>query len=242
MNLRDVRNRFGRLRAILEHQGGRAAAHRVAGWVRSHFERGPGSLRHHYEHLRHTDARFDGETGMDTGGILGLYGLTVESPNRAFGNAYQATDPQQFHSAIAALDVPLEQSTFIDLGSGKGRALLLAAGYPFRRIVGVEFAEELHLAAAANVDRMEGESRIEVIHGDASEYVLPSGCVVLYLFNPFDRPLMAAVAKNALASWASDPRPIRVIYAAPFLADCWATAGWRLAATQPDFAIFAPPA
>jgi hypothetical protein len=129
----------------------------------------------------------------------------------------------------------------VDLGSGKGRALLLAAHHPFKRIVGIEFAEELHRAAAANVELMRDASRIELIHGDASEYSLPPGPVVLYLYNPFDRPLMTAVAKNTLANWAADPRPVQVIYAAAFLADCWSEAGWRLAASHPHFVIFSPP-
>ena len=241
MSLDDIRNRIGRFKAILQHQGPRAAAHRLTRWIWSHFERGPGSLRHHYEQVRRTDERFDAETGMDTGGVLALYNLTVASANRAFGNAYQATDPEHFSAAIASLDLPLDESTFIDLGSGKGRALLLAARHPFKRIVGIEFAEELHRAAAANLELMGNESRIELIHGDATEYSLPQGPVVLYLYNPFDRPLMTAVATNAVANWAADPRPVRVIYAAPFLADCWSAAGWRVAAAHPHFVIFSPP-
>src|SRR6478609_9761998 len=33
---------------------------------------------------------------------------------------------------------------FIDLGSGKGRMVLEAARYPFRRVIGVELAQPLH--------------------------------------------------------------------------------------------------
>ena len=37
----------------------------------------------------------------------------------------------------------LDGFTFIDLGSGKGRTLLMASDYPFRRIIGLELLEEL---------------------------------------------------------------------------------------------------
>ena len=41
---------------------------------------------------------------------------------------------------------------FIDLGSGKGRMVLAAAArYPFKRVIGVELAEQLHEVARANV-------------------------------------------------------------------------------------------
>jgi SAM-dependent methyltransferase len=218
-----------------------AAMRRIARWVYDRFATSPDGARHYYEELRKVDAAFDAKTGMDTSGILDLYTLTIAGGNRGFGNAYMATDPDEFAAALALLDMPLENATFIDLGSGKGRALLLAARYRFKRIIGVEFAEELHLAATANVARLQGEERIETMLADASEYTLPAGPVLLYLFNPFDRPLMSAVARKALASWRMNPRPMRVIYGKPFLADCWSGAGWQVLIDDPRFVIFSPP-
>ena len=203
---------------------------------------GPDSARHYYARLGAVDTAFDGETGMDTGGVIDLYGLTVVGANRGMGNAYMATVPEDFAEALGALDIPMEGASFVDLGSGKGRALLLAARYPFARIIGVEFAEELHRAAMANAARLPGETRIELVQGDAAAYALPAGPLVVYLFNPFDRPLMQAVAQAALQSWRDDRRPFRVIYSNPVLAECWTEAGWSTAATGSHFRIFSPPA
>jgi SAM-dependent methyltransferase len=48
---------------------------------------------------------------------------------------------------------------FIDLGSGKGRVLLMAAEYPFRRIIGVELLPELHEIARQNLLRVSPPSQ-----------------------------------------------------------------------------------
>ena len=71
-----------------------------------------------------------------------LHDLTIDSPNAVLGGSHIATGPHQFASAMSGLDIDPRGCTFVDLGSGKGRALIMAAGYPFACIVGVEFAEE----------------------------------------------------------------------------------------------------
>ena len=55
-----------------------------------------------------------------------------------FHSPYQPTEPALFHEMLEALrqqvHLDFRDFTFIDLGSGKGRTLLLASDYPFRRI------------------------------------------------------------------------------------------------------------
>ena len=55
------------------------------------------------------------------------------------GGQYQPSEPALFHEILDSLPVAVDGFTFIDLGSGKGRTLLMASEYPFRRIIGVEF-------------------------------------------------------------------------------------------------------
>src|SRR5947208_15284999 len=63
-----------------------------------------------------------------------------------FHSEYQPTEPAAFHEMLGGLQgvmsehgvTGLSDFTFIDLGSGKGRTLLMASDYPFRRILGVE--------------------------------------------------------------------------------------------------------
>ena len=68
-----------------------------------------------------------------------------------FHSPYQPTDPALFQEIMASLPIEFEQFAFVDLGSGKGRTLLMASEYPFKRIVGVELIAELHRAAEENI-------------------------------------------------------------------------------------------
>jgi len=63
-----------------------------------------------------------------------------------FHSAYQPTDPALFREMMASLPIEFNEFTFVDLGSGKGRTLLMASEYPFKKIVGVELIADLHRA------------------------------------------------------------------------------------------------
>src|SRR5260370_15319574 len=90
---------------------------------------------------RYGDMEYDWEHRVNTAsGAVGwrarLLGL--------FHSPYQPTDPALFQEIMASLPIEFEQFAFVDLGSGKGRTLLMASEYPFKRIVGVELIAELH--------------------------------------------------------------------------------------------------
>src|ERR1700691_4568599 len=71
-----------------------------------------------------------------------------------FHSPYQPTEPGLFHEMIDAMcehnHIDLSEFVFVDLGSGKGRTLLMASDYPFQRIVGVELLPALHETAKGN--------------------------------------------------------------------------------------------
>lgn len=109
--------------------------------------------------------------------------------------------------------------TFVDLGSGKGRMLLIASEFPFRRVVGVEMREDLHDQALENVRRYRRpaaqSSRIDCQLVDATQFVFPAGKLVVYLFNPFSAEIMAKVFQRLDASFEQDPREIVLVYVYP---------------------------
>jgi SAM-dependent methyltransferase len=180
------------------------------------------------------DEAFDAG-GVDTSGTQYLHDLTIEGDNARHGVCHIACDPEEFAAAIADLKSDLAEYTFVDFGSGKGRALMMATDYPFRRIIGVEFAAELHATAMANL-AIRPDPRIELINADATRYELPPTPLVLFLFNPFDASVVAEVARRALASWNENPRSMYVVYVNPL--HQWS--GWRETNRRPAHAILVP--
>jgi predicted RNA methylase len=147
---------------------------------------------------RQSEARnnpFDAQLGTETGGTVPLFRLDIDSPNVTYGRHYTATPSESIHNAIRALPEDLRDFTFVDLGCGKGRVLLVAADYAFKEIIGVEFARELVHIACANC---QGVNRVKVLVDDAANFKLPSGKLVVYMFNPFGGPVMDAVIQNLL--------------------------------------------
>jgi SAM-dependent methyltransferase len=171
---------------------------------------------------RYGDADYDWEHRVNTtSAALGwrdrLLGL--------FHSPYQPTESDLFHKMLDALR---EQShcdfhdfVFLDLGSGKGRTLLMASDYPFHRIVGVELLPALHQAAQDNLSKYRGESQkcfaLESICGDATEFPFPAEPTVLYLFNPFPEAGLRRMIANLEQRLRAHPRPVYVLYHNPLL-------------------------
>ena len=152
-----------------------------------------------------------------TGGYIHLDRLTLVGQTKQ-GYEYLPVRPRSARAAFANLpaDLALEQFTFVDLGSGKGRLLFLAAEYPFKRIVGVEFAVELHAAACQNIQRSGAGLRpAESVNMDAADYVFPNDPLVIALYNPFGPEVLRKVLDNLNASAAAHPREIVLILLYP---------------------------
>jgi len=76
---------------------------------------------------------------------------------------------------------------FVDIGSGRGRALILAIEHGFHEAIGVELDAEHHRIATANVRHYRG---IQLVHGDARDFAFPPGPLVVFIYNPFPRHVM----------------------------------------------------
>ncbi|MGP0021499.1 MAG: class I SAM-dependent methyltransferase [Candidatus Sulfotelmatobacter sp.] len=223
------------------YEGSFAATRRLAG-VLWEFARDstPERLRQ-----RFGDADYDWDYRVNTtSGAVGwrdrLLGM--------FHSAYQPTEPAAFHEMLDVLHRALQQTpnsgqaslgatlnfrdfTFIDLGSGKGRTLLMASDYPFRRIIGVELLPSLHEIAQENFRRYKSESQqcfaLESICADATDFPLPVDPLVIFLFNPFPESGIRKVVANLEQSLRTHPRPVYVLYHNPLLEHVLSES-WRL--------------
>ena len=175
--------------------------------------------------VRRSDMEFDARNDVVTAGEVRSSDLRTDSDNKLFAAAYQPIDATHFRDALAELDIRYEDYAFIDLGCGKGRALLLAAEFPFRRLVGVEFDPQLVATAEANISRYpatrDRAGEVQVLCEDAATYVLPPGPLLLYMYNPFEAPVMERVVANVRRSLEREPRALVVVYFTPLCAQAW---------------------
>src|SRR4051794_239276 len=121
-------------------------------------------------------SKFDQEFGTDTEAIVPLWKAGINSPYLTEGIRYQTIDPRSIRSAIESLPIKFEDFVYIDLGSGKGRTLLIASEYPFKRVMGVEFSLQLHTIATENI-RKYPKSKCEKVlslHTDAATFDFPN--------------------------------------------------------------------
>jgi SAM-dependent methyltransferase len=152
-----------------------------------------------------------------------VMGAEIESPYREHIRRYLPTAPWRFNEILGGLAIPHERFTFVDVGSGKGLALLMASEFPFRKIVGIEISPQLWREAASNLRRltpaMQKCVNIESVCADAIEYPIPDGPVVFYLYNPFDAELLGRLLARIQASYEARPRDIYMIYNNPDVAE-----------------------
>lgn len=236
--------KLNRALVIYRDLGSAAILARLWRRLRQHFGRDAPS---HAEWLRWkqaADIAFDSTHGTQTGGVQELFGFQIVGPHAQHGLSHIASDPGQFGAMMAELEIDLPNYTFIDLGSGKGRALMLAAALPFRRLIGVEFSAELHQAAKANfaglAARGSADPRIELVCDDAAAYALPLQPLVVYLFNPFGSTVVRKVAENILVSWRTSPRPVHILYMNPVHLSDFIDAGWQLSGVHALYAHLMP--
>jgi SAM-dependent methyltransferase len=148
---------------------------------------------------------------------------------------YQPIPPQQFREIMSALSAHLEpdtnfsQFTFIDIGAGKGRALLLASEFAFRRIIGVELLPELVEIARENVREFERRgiySGVELVCEDAANFNFPAEPAVVFLFNPLPRAALQTLIQNLERSLHQNPRSVYVAYANPIFEQVISNMRW----------------
>lgn len=168
---------------------------------------------------RFGDIDYDCDFGVDT--TWARLPMSVRLREVFTERLYQPTVPEEFSEIMQHLaTVDFAEYTFIDLGSGKGRALLLAAMYPFKEVVGVEVQEELHHIAEQNIANFDVAGRqCNDVHSmclDARYYEFPKTPIVLYLFNPFPVYVMESVIDHLRQSMEVHPRTVYVLYNAPW--------------------------
>ena len=138
-----------------------------------------------------------------------------------FHSPYQATDPDLFREMMASLPDDLTSFVFIDIGSGKGRALLMASDYPFKKILGVELLPDLNRVALQNIRDYKSATQqcgsIDSVCADARVFEFPPDPLVVYLFNPLPEDGLVGLMHHLSESIVRNPREVWVLYHNPIL-------------------------
>lgn len=177
---------------------------------------------------RFGDLDYDWEHTVDT--TRSNVGFGTQFLTGVTARPYFATEPWLFEQIMQALQIDFSQFTFIDLGCGKGRVLLMASDYPFKKIIGVEFMPDLHRAAQKNIAGYSNDRQrcrqIETLCMDARDFQFPLEPLVVYLFNPFSEPAFAHVLQNLRRSVEQTPRPVYIAYRFTEFESLLAQADW----------------
>ena len=160
--------------------------------------------------------KWDRQHGVDTTGSIQLGALDIVGPHRSKGNEAVCTSPRTFDFIMKSLPRDLHDHTFIDIGCGKSRTLLLASRYPFAEIIGVEFARELVAIARGNIARFRHQPQecrvLSVVEVDAAAYDFPEVPLVVYFYNPFLKDVFDIVLGNLVSSLERRPRKCFIVY------------------------------
>lgn len=162
---------------------------------------------------------FDHKHKVDTGGRIEVADLNTNSASATHAVRYEPTTLRTFHGIMRNLPADLRDFTFVDFGSGKGWAMMLASRYRFRRIVGIEYAACLHAIARQNLlsfrDQRQKCFDLEAVHGDATEFAIPATPCVFYFYQPFAGEVMARVLGIIERSLAARPRESYLVFLHP---------------------------
>ena len=190
---------------------------------------------------RYGDIDYDFDHNVDT--TWATVSLRTRIRELLSGARYQPSEPSLFHQILRALPIAPDGFTFIDLGSGKGRTLLMASDYRFQRILGIECLAELDAIARQNIAHYRSDQQkcfdLESHTGDARDFAFSAEPTVLYLFNPFPECVLRTVLANLRNSLLEFPRPCYILYHNLVLESVFAAEAWlQTVCRTPQYAIY----
>ncbi|MCH9813296.1 MAG: class I SAM-dependent methyltransferase [Epsilonproteobacteria bacterium] len=147
-----------------------------------------------------------------------IFDLTRVGEHQDHGTALVSTSKNFLFTVLNSLekkvDHKIDKRLFVDIGSGKGAALIHAHNYGFKQSIGIEFAKELHEVACKNIEAAKVSNTISILN-DATEYQFSKDTSIIFMFNPFDSVVMDKVVSNIKKSSKDFNKLVYIIYVNP---------------------------
>jgi SAM-dependent methyltransferase len=174
---------------------------------------------------------FDLKNSTSTTGVIPTEHLRTTSASWRWGNRYEGSNPTLFFELMAGLPDSARDGAFVDFGSGKGRALMLASQFGFKNLIGIEYSEELCEISKQNLANWRTKKRMdyefEIVCSDAGEFTIPDKATVLYFFNPFQEAVFQRVSEKIQESISRNRREIFIVYLNPYFLKCFEDIDFR---------------
>jgi SAM-dependent methyltransferase len=149
--------------------------------------------------------------------FLGELDPEAIGPSIEHATHYDPTPVREAEALIGASPVGPRDATFVDLGAGMGRVVLLAARRPYRAVIGVEISPALVEIARENLATVRDPLRVardvKIVRADAADYRFPRGDLVVYMYNPFRWPIVSRVIANL--GGVGEARDVALLYHTP---------------------------
>lgn len=168
---------------------------------------------------------FDIEHGTETSGLLPGHIIARGTSARVEDlTAYYGIAPSILRSLLDLWlqrlhpRAPIERTVFLDVGAGKGRAMLVASEYPFLRVEGIELNPQLATIAQTNIDLWQSAlpplalAPIALHHADATQLPLPPEPTLLHLFHPFEDRMLRRFLRHIEKQAAQHEAPLDLLY------------------------------
>ena len=165
---------------------------------------------------------FDRLHFTDTGGLIPGPILGTGHANDPHITAYYAIAPSILNAMVdlwlqtdPLFDI--DRYTFLDVGAGKGRALLTASLHPFHQAIGIEINPTLAAIARNNIRLFESGpasplAPITLLEADALEAPLPSTPAVAFMFHPFEAPVLRRFLARVEQHFRDRPGAFDLLY------------------------------
>ena len=168
--------------------------------------------------FRVTEEWYERRLGINSKGYITLDELGMKKP---MCSNYAPIQYGLLHQVMKSKDVAklISDGVCVDYGSGLGRALLVAASYPFKRCIGIEMVPYLHKLACRNLEKAMPNlicEDINFINMDAADYHPADDVTVFVFFNPFSGDILNKVMSNIRISLERTPRNHVVLYIPPY--------------------------